>query len=186
MQLAETLLISVLSSATVAALLVFFVRRYLGRQIDWQFKRRELEYEAELRRRAQVDAHYLTERLGIYPEIAQITYRLRKLVNDGMARAHISQWDDELPPLCGELTQGLVRWRYYLPPVLFSDLHDFKRAVQDVLVFYDIRTRPSEFGDDQAYAAALEQLRPTVAELNRLHDALAQKVVLERQAEPPA
>ncbi len=179
MPLAETLLISILSSVTVTGLLAFLVRRYLGQQIDWQFKRREMEFEAELQRRQQIDTHFVGARLGIYPEISQLTYRIRKAANEGLGREHIAQWDDELPQMCSELTAGLVRWRYYLPAPLFTQLHDFKRAAQDVALFYDVRTRPEVLGDREAYLAAREQLRPTVAALTRLHDAVVAGIVLE-------
>ncbi|MCB1889794.1 MAG: hypothetical protein KDH20_19455 [Rhodocyclaceae bacterium] len=181
MPLAETLLISILSSVTVTALLVFLVRRYLGQQIDWQFKRRELAFEAELKRRQQIDAHFVDARLGIYPEISQLCYRIRKATNDGMERDHIAQWDDELPLMCSELTPALIRWRYYLPPALFTRLHDFKRAAQDVAGFHDVRTRPEQLADREAYLAGREALRPTVAELNRLHDAIIEGIALEQQ-----
>ncbi|MCP5150857.1 MAG: hypothetical protein H6983_21475 [Ectothiorhodospiraceae bacterium] len=182
MTLVEVLLTAIVSSATVSAVLVFALKRYLGGQIDWHFKRRELEYESARRSRDQISEHYLSQRLGIYPEISQLVYRLRNAVNDGMSRPHIAQWDDEFVTLCGELTDGLFRWEYFLPKPLFRQLHDFKRAVQNMLVFYDIRTRPDELDREQAYIEALDRMRPVAATINRLHGEITAAISLETPA----
>ena len=182
MTLTEVLLASVVSSATVTGLLVLVLKQYLGSQIDWHFRRRELEYESERRNRDQVSEHYLHQRLAIYPEISQLIYRLRKAVDDGMQRPHIAEWDDEFVTLCGELTDGMFRWEYFLPRPLFAQLHEFKRAVQNMLVFYDIRSRPDEVSRERAYLEAREQMRPVADDIGRLQQDIAAAISLEAPA----
>lgn len=175
----ETLAASIASSLAVTGLLLFFVKHYVQKQVDWNFKRLELEYESARAERDHVRQHYVTQRLGIYPEISQLVYRLRNALNDGMARPHIGEWDDEFSQLCGELTEGLFRWRYFLPKPLFELLHDFKRTAQDVLVFYDIRTRTGEVDNQQGYQLALERLRPVAERMNGLGEEITKAINLD-------
>jgi len=184
MSFVETLITSVASSLAVTGLLLFFVKHYVRKQVDWSFRRLELDYESARAERDHVRQHYVTQRLGIYPEISQLIYRLRSALNDGMARPHIGEWDDEFTYLCGELTEGLFRWRYYLPKPLFELLHDFKRATQDVLVFYDIHIRPSNVNDQEEYRRALERLQPVAERVNALYEEITKVMNLEAPSKP--
>lgn len=179
MSFVETLVASVTSSLVVTGFLLFVVRHYVQKQVDWRFKRLELEYQSARAERDHIRQHYMTQRLGIYPEISQLIYRIRNALNDGMTRHHIGEWDDEYSALCGELTEGLFRWRHYLPKPLFDLLHDFKRAALDVLVFYDIATRPTEVKNRESYQLAVERLRPVADTINELYAEIVKAIDLE-------
>ena len=74
------------------------------------------------------------------------------------------------------MTAQLYGYRVYLPPDLFKHLHDYKHALQDLLLVGDIVTRPDIAQNDPSLSYPTRQ---KVARLTRKIDKLCAEIILE-------
>lgn len=141
MDILTSILASIITSSVVVGLLVFLVKKYIGEAIAYEFKKRSedeaLLREKEIKRTEQL----FKSQLGIFPEIAEVTYRLKVVLTDEKKMEYAYEWNQELMPLCGHMTEMLFRYRLFLPDSVFDTLHDFKRLAQDAMVVADICSR---------------------------------------------
>jgi hypothetical protein len=101
MDILSSVLVSVITSSVVVGFLVFVVKKYVGEAIAYEFKRRG-EDEALLRQREIKRTEELFKsQLGIFPEIAEVTYRLKVILTDEKKMEYAYEWNQELMPLCG-------------------------------------------------------------------------------------
>jgi len=158
----ETVLIAVLSSATVSTILVVFVNNYLKRLIDHEFIKRELDVRLTHENQKHVSQRILGEQVGVFTELVELAYRIKVILREGIEKERITEWDMSLRPLASHLTDSLFRYRYFLPADLFDPLHEFKHSVQDIAMVVDTLTREEFVFDSQAYAGARAGLTPKV------------------------
>ncbi|ANO50168.1 hypothetical protein [Woeseia oceani] len=172
MDLVNSVLLAVVTSATTVALLSFVVRYYLKRAVDLRFKPLEDKLQLEFEERRRLNEALLEQRIGIYPEILEITYRLRKMLEQGLEQPSASLWHDDIAALCHHLTENLFRWRAFVPDDVFRDLHEFKRLCQDVTLHLDVLTRKENSSDKAAYQERLPELRARIERAQQLYPAI--------------
>ncbi|WP_340680366.1 hypothetical protein [Paraglaciecola sp.] len=144
-----TIVISVMTSTVVVGLLAFLIKKYVGEAISYEFKQR-FENDATVRKKEKErDKMFFEGRIGIYPELAEVTYRLRNIIVELPKSKFAYELNDELPVLSSHLTEFLFKYRFFLPQSLFLVLHDFKRVSQDTVLLLDVLTREEVIFDPQ-------------------------------------
>jgi hypothetical protein len=120
-----------LASSFGASLTMFLIRKYYDRRLEYYFNSRLEELKASLNLQSDIKNQITSQRLEIYPAIAELVYRLRNSLRDM----------SELVPLTLEGALGFLRLaeqyteqiysaRFYLEPDgLFELLHDYKDHV---------------------------------------------------------
>jgi hypothetical protein len=137
----------------LGAFLLFFLKKYISKAIDYRFTKLDSEYKARIELEKEKSKHLLTERQAIYPEIVSLVYQLRNeyRADVGRIRKELSK-SDEFPfhfiPSFGEklfiLTHNLYKYRAFIPEGTFNLVHRFKRILQDVEVYGNKLTRNRE------------------------------------------
>ena len=120
-----------LASGFGASLALFLIQKYFDRRLDHHFNSRLEELKASLHLQSEVKNQITTQRLEIYPKIAESVYRLR----------NNSREMNELVPLtldgalaflrlAEQYTEQIYSARFYLElDGLFEQLHDYKDHV---------------------------------------------------------
>jgi hypothetical protein len=169
MDIFTSVLVSVITSSVVVGLMVFVVKKYVGEAIAYEFKRRG-EDEALMRQREIKRTEELFKsQLGIFPEIAEVTYRLKVILTDEKKMVYAYEWNQELMPLCGHMTEMLFRYRLYLPDALFDKLHDLKRLGQDAMVIADVCSRGDNPFETERFAQEMARIALNAERVERLY-----------------
>jgi hypothetical protein len=162
--------ISIVGSSVVLGVVLFILRKYLGSLISHEFDKRTKLFASLLERENKIADHMLDKQLAVYPEILEVTYRLRNILRDGLQETHAFKWSKELRPLCAFLTENLFKYRLFLPDDVFQALHEFKRICQDALVFVDVHTREDHLFDRANYEAQRDLLLSKFERSEQLYD----------------
>lgn len=169
MDILTSVFVSVITSSVVVGLLVFLVKKYVGEAIAYEFKRRSedeaLLREKEIKRTEQL----FKSQLGIFPEIAEVTYRLKVILTDEKKMEYAYEWNQELMPLCGHMTEMMFRYRLFLPERLFQNLHDLKRLAQDAMVIADICSRDDNPFEKERFAQERTRIALNAERVERLY-----------------
>ena len=180
MDAAKLILITIVTSATTVGVLAFILRHYLSKWIDLRFKPLEHQLQLEFEERRKLSEALIDRRIGIYPEVLETTYRLRKMLEDGLAQEAAYQWHEDIPVLTHHLTENLFKWRAFLPDLAFEPLHEYKRLCQDIVLILDVLTREDKIKDRNAYVAQFPELKTRVLRLQALYPAIQKVLSFQR------
>ena len=172
----EVVLIPLLSSSAVLGVFVFFIKRYLDRLINLAFDRRSKLFETKWEQSKKTSGFVLDTELGMYPEIAEIVYRIRNVLLQGIKQSHAYKWDANFPLLCAHLTENLYKYRLFLSDNIFEDLHEFKRIAQDALLICDTFTRSENVADNTEYKKLIAGFQHKVERADELHAMIIQDI----------
>lgn len=176
----EVVFFALITSATTVGVLVFVLKHYLKSAIDMRFRRLQREEELQFSLEEKLGGSLIEKRFGIYPEIVEVIYRLRKIFEEGMEKEAAYLWDPDLAPLCHHLTENLFRWRIFLADATFESLHEYKHICQDVLMFVDIHTRKESIRDQAAYRDKLPEIGQKVERAQVLYDQIRNALTFDR------
>jgi len=168
MDVIRDIFVGVLTSSIVAGLLIFFLKQYLVKWIDHEFAKRTTLLEHRLGIARKVDGRIVDAQLGVYPEIVELTYRLRNIIRDGMKENAGFKWDHALRPLTIQLTENMFKYRIFLPEELFEKLHEFKRIAQDAVLLVDVQTRDERLFDAESHAQQVNRFQSRFARTDQL------------------
>ena len=170
MDLLNTIMVAIISSATVTGLFVFIIKTYFEKRISHEFDKRNRLFDIQLKRLSQINDFMLDKELGIYPELSELVYRIRNTIKEGMTKDSPIQWSSALEPLCSLLRENMFKYKFFLDPKAFDELHEFKHLAQDFLLFLDIYTREDLVFDNEAYQAELAKLSRKYTQLDELFE----------------
>ena len=160
MNVTETILLAILTSATTVGLLGFLLRQYVQRWLDLRFKPAEHELQLRYDQQKRWSEKVIDGRAGVYPQLLATTYRLRQELDRSVEEEFASHWSPGIRELTYHLTQGMDEGRAFLPDEAFKPLHEYKHLCQDIVIELDRLTRPSAAKNSDAMAAA----RPALIE----------------------
>lgn len=169
MDFMQAIAVAVVSSTVVSGVLVFLVKKYLGDLIAYEFAKRTRHEQAISEQDSTRFNHMLETQFGIYPEIAELVYRLKVIMVKGLDKELAGDWSPELAPLCAHLTETLFKHRFFIPPEAFQKLHDFKRIAQDMMVVVDIHTREETLFDAALFSETKARIKPKIAMAETLY-----------------
>lgn len=120
-----------LASGLGASLALFLIQKYLDRRLEHYFSSRLEELKASLDLEGNIKNQITTQRLEIYPSIAESVYRLRNSLREMTTVAPVTL-DGALAFLrvAEVYTEQIYSARFYLDlDELFEPLHDYKDHV---------------------------------------------------------
>lgn len=179
MELIKELIVNLIGSSFILALFLFISKKYFEKWISVEFDKRAKISSSKIDQSFKVSNDILQKETGIYPEILEVTYRLRNIMRDGMVRSHAYDWNPELKPLCAHLTENLFKYRLFISEEIFDALHRFKQVAQDALIFYDVQTRDEKLFDIEEYRKRLKEFQPKYKEADELY-ALILKLIRQK------
>lgn len=179
----ETVLLAILTSATTVGLLAFLARQYFQRWLDLHFKPQEHELQLEYDQKKMWSEKVIDGRAGVYPQLLAITYKLRKELEGSIAQDSIATWSPEIGELTYHLTQALYEGRAFLPNEAFKPLHEYKHLCQFIAVELDRLTQPTAVTDKQAYEAAKPTLINKLARLQEIYPLIESALTLQMSKE---
>lgn len=179
MEFIKELIVNLIGSSFILGLFLFITKKYFEKWISAEFDRRAKISSSRIDQAFKVSGNILEKETGIYPEILEVTYRLRNIMRDGLTRSHAYDWNPELKPLCAHLTENLFKYRLFISEEIFDALHRFKQITQDALIFYDVQTRDEKLFDTEEYRRKLEEFRPKYKEADELY-ALILKLIRQK------
>jgi hypothetical protein len=170
-----TILASILTSSVVVGTLLFIVKKYISEAISHEFQKRA-ENDSVLRKKEIMrDNAFFESRFGIYPELAEVTYRIKNILSKLTEAKYAYEYSIELSELSAQLTEFLFRYRFFLSGNLFSLLHDFKRISQDTAMLLDIFTRDETVFNSENFKSQQSKLNDTAAQSELIY----QKILAE-------
>lgn len=130
--------------AGAAAAAIWGIFRYvLTKRIDQHFERLNALAESQVELQRKAAETHIDQELAIYPALSQLVYQAKLGADSARNATDCFQIaSPELVSACRDLTTQLVTYRIYLTPELFKQVHDYKHAIQDIIVMADILTRP--------------------------------------------
>lgn len=120
-----------LASGFGASLALFLIQKYLDRRLEHYFNSRLEELKASLHLQGEIKNRITSQRLEIYPSIAESVYRLRNSLREMTESAPVTL-DGALAflRLAEGYTEQIYSARFYLDlDRLFEPLHDYKNHV---------------------------------------------------------
>ncbi len=91
------------------------------------------------------------------------------ILTDEKKMVYAYEWNQELMPLCGHMTEMLFRYRLYLPDALFDKLHDLKRLGQDAMVIADVCSRGDNPFETERFAQEMARIALNAERVERLY-----------------
>lgn len=125
------LLSTALASGLGASLVIFLIQKYFDRHVDHYFNARLEEFKAGLHLQGEIKNQIASQRLEIYPAIAESVYRLRNSLREMNESAPLTL-DGALAflQLAEDYTEQIYSTRFYLDlDRLFEPLHEYKNQV---------------------------------------------------------
>jgi hypothetical protein len=176
MELYQQVLVSVGTSSLIVGGLGWFLKRYFERAIAHSFEIALRKADGELKV-LLTKQQFLTEKqLGIFPEILELTYRLKIVLYEGSQVDSAALWSASLRPLCAQLTEGLYKYRFFLPQETFEKVHQFKHVCQDALLLVDTLTREENITNASLYQHHADTLRKYSQNAASLHSEIVADV----------
>jgi hypothetical protein len=120
-----------LASTFGASLAMFLIQKYYDRRLEYYFNSRLEELKAGLNLQGDIRNQLTSQRLEIYPAIAESVYRLRNHLREMTKLAPLTL-DGALAflRLAEQYTEQIYSARFYLElDGLFEQLHDYKDHV---------------------------------------------------------
>jgi len=169
MEFTKQVIVNVISSTVVLGLFLFVARKYLEKWISSRFDIRANVASHKIDQAFRVSGFYMEKEMGIYPEILEVTHRLRNIMRDGIQKSHAYEWNPQLRPLCVHLTENLFKYSLFISQEIFDALHTFKEIMQDVVIFRDVYTRTDRLFNKDEYHRELRGLEAKYKEADRLY-----------------
>lgn len=150
--------------AALGAILQYLSIRWLSRAIDHRFELALATESARLELAKHEELRRLETRRAVYPEVAELVYRLRDALRDRAEDVRHCAEDAAAPaprrlgPELHVLQENLFRYRIFVDDDVFHQLHAFKHACEDAQVLLHRITRP-DIADTYAEAQAALQAR---------------------------
>jgi len=136
-ELAKTIIVSLLTSTAVAGFLVFMVKQYVEKRIKLRFDKELERVKTELSMAAARDQEMLRREFDIYPSLSEQVYRARNCARD--VYEHFGNWYQSLEEAyvgsVQTLTEQLFRYRLFLEEETFARVHKYKT---DLSAFYAV------------------------------------------------
>ncbi|MEZ4425091.1 MAG: hypothetical protein R3E98_16970 [Gemmatimonadota bacterium] len=153
--------------------------RWLSRAIDHRFQVALATETARLDLAKHEELQQLETRRAVYPEMAELVYRLRDGVRSRAAAALQCVQDPQAPaprrlgPELHVLQENLFKYRIFVDDDVFDQLHAFKHACEDAQVLLHRITRPDTAASlAEAQAALQSRCRDSLPELEAAHAAV--------------
>ena len=176
MEFAKEIITALVSSSIVLGLFLFIAKRYFDGLLSNEFDKRGKLVRAKIDQAFKMSDFVLEKEIGVYPEILEITYRLRNIMRDGIKESLAYKWNPELRPLCTHLTENLYKYRLFLSEEIFNALHNFKQIAQDALVLYDIQTRQENLFDKEGYREKMKEFEARYQQADKLYNLIEMKI----------
>ena len=174
MEVIQNISIAVVTSAVTVSLLVFIIKEYIKKLLDYEFSKRKLKTDSEEKNLSEIQSITTSKRYGIYPEILEIVYRVRNISKEAIDLKNPYVWNKaEFSELSYLLTESLYRYRAFLKDETFSDLHLFKRYSQEFLILTDYSDRPDLVNESLDYP---DEVWPKIIRLSDELDKLYEKI----------
>ena len=176
MEIGKEILIAIITSAVVTGLLVFVIKQYIAKWFAHEFEKKNTMLDHRLRTAEKVDTNFISHQLGIYPEVLELTYRIRNIIREGVRQEYAFDWDANLRPLCAQLTEDLYKFRFYLAEDVFEPLHEFKHIAQDAVLLVDTHTREKALFDQEAYSRRVSDFEGKVRDADELFSTIRELI----------
>lgn len=170
MDIAKEIITNLITSSVILGLSLFIIKKYFDKLISAEFDKRIKLTNSRIEQVAKMSDFFLEKEVGIYPEILEITYRLKNIIRDGIKESHAYKWSPELRPLCVHLTENLFKYRLFISEEIFNALHKFKQISQDALIFYDMQTRDENLFNEKEYQGKVKEFEGEYRELEELYN----------------
>lgn len=123
-----------LASGLGASLVLFLIQKYLDRRLEHYFNARLEELKASLHLQSEIKNQIASQRLEIYPSIAESVYRLRNSLREMIKSAPVTlEGALAFLRLAEGYTEQIYSARFYLDlDRLFEPLHEYKNHVLTV------------------------------------------------------
>lgn len=154
------LLISVVTSSVVTGILVFCAKSFFSRWLDHEFEKRHVAYLRKMHLASKTEEALSATRLGLYPELIEIGYRLKNAMLDACEASSAAEWAPEVRELTIRLVEDLYRNRIYLSDDIFNPFHKLKHISQDAMLIGDTFSRVDKINDTVQYEEAMKTFRP--------------------------
>lgn len=164
----ESILVAVFTSATATGIFVLFVNTYLKNLIKYEFRKREKRLDALIESSRIFSNAVAKEQVGLYPELAELMYRISVIMRKGIKKKNAIEWDITLRELSSQLTELLFKYRFYFSTELFEALHEFKHATQDTTMILDYLSRQDHIDDTVDYIRMLPELIANSEKIEKL------------------
>ena len=165
MSFLKEIAVSVLSSTVVMGIFVFALKKIISDLISLEFEKRTKLRNHRLEKSFKYDDQFTETEMGVYPEILEMTNRLKNITQDAVKQDLAYKWSGDFRPLTALLTEKLLKYRLILPEDLFQNLHQFKHLCQDLLLQYDILTRDEYEFDKEFYQKQLSSMKEISGQL---------------------
>ena len=172
----QHLFIAVISSSVVSGIFVFFIRSVLSKWLDQEFNKRHAELEQKIKTANKTEEMFRDARLGLYPQLIEVTYRLRNEMREAISSQSAIHWTGNVRQYSIQLTEDLFKYRMFLPNEIFELLHKFKHIAQDAVLLGDTFTRDDKIDDTEGYAKAIDNFHPKLEQANTLFDEIKRAV----------
>ena len=176
MSFVKEVVTSLISSSIILGLFLFIVKKYFDKLLSTEFDIRSKRAHSKIDQAFKVAGIMIEKEVGVYPEILEITYRLRNIIREGFKESLAYKWSPDFRPLCAHLTENLYNYRLLLSEEIFKALHDFKQIAQDVLMFCDIQTRQENIFDRDGYQKKIREFEPKYRKLDELYNLIEEKI----------
>jgi len=182
LEIGKEILTAIITSSLVSGLFLYIIKQYSAKWIANEFENRQLKLNYKIKKAEKVETNLLDKQLGIYPELIQLTYRLKNILHDGVQKKFAYEWDPNLRPLGARLTEDLYNYRFFIPSELFEMIHSFKHIVQDAILLVDMHTREDKAFDEDLYKNSIEKFKSISKEAADLFDNIDKSIKLELQS----
>ena len=176
-----------LASGFGTSLAMFLIQKYYDRRLEYYFNARLEEFKASLHLQGDVKNQITSQRLEIYPAIAESVYRLRNSLRE-MNESVPLTLDGALAflRLADGYTEQIYASRFYLElDGLFEPLHDYKEHVlrAKTLLLDWVYLAQDQACDRRAEInRVLAQLQEVNAQLDVQHQPMIQRLTRLDQA----
>lgn len=166
----EQIFIAFITSSMVSAIFIFFIKTYIQKWLDYEFNKRHAEIEIQKETAKKTEALLSENLLGVYPQLIEIAYRIRKAMDVAISSDSAVDWIGLIRQPAMQLTEDLFRYRFFLPDAIFDHLHELKHISQDAVLLADTFTRDENLNAKQLYIEAIERFRPKYERAVELFD----------------
>ena len=176
MEFVKEVITTLISSSLILGLFLFIAKKYFDKLISSEFDKRSKLVHSKIDQAFKISDFVLEKEMGIYPEIVEITYRLRNIMREGIKESHAYKWNPELKPLCAYLTENLYKYRIFISEGIFNELHKFKKIAQDALIFHDVQTREENLFNKDEYRKKLKEFETKYKQADELYNLILEEI----------
>jgi hypothetical protein len=179
MDILKEIAVALVTSTVISSILVWFIKQYFEKRLNYEFHMRESVFQKRIEHSNKIETQILDTKIGIYPELMELVYRLSVIMRDGITQDSAFKWGGDMRPLCAQLTEDLFKYRFFLDNELFDILHRFKHIAQDATLLVDIHTRPDKAFNKEEYDMDVQTFIKKQKEAEKLVEEV-QRILKER------